>query len=190
MPEQGSPAYERLVERLCGGQAPEVWEMGKNSTGECSLRGGENGGPRTLERMADSNGECLGYSVEIWEEQPDKSWDQTEVVTRGEVVHERPSLRPEFMKTARHPTDAEIIAATAQLKKQQIDFPTATADIGEEDWHEFIDFNRDGQVEMVAWTWHSFQCGFFELSVYTRGADGRWAQDLDARNTYFEQADY
>ena len=190
MPEEGSLAYERLVDRLCARLASEVWEMGKIPTDVCSVRGGEHGGPRTLERMGDFNGECLGYSVDIWEEQPDKSWVQTEVVTRGEVVHERPSIRPEFMKTARYPTDAEIIAATAQLKKQQIDIPTATAYVQEEDWHEFIDLNRDSQVEMVAWTWHSFQCGFFELNVYTRKADGRWAQDPDARNTYFEQADY
>ena len=190
MPERGSPAYERLVDRLCKELAPEIWAMGQSAMHSCTVGGGEDGAPRTVEAHQFC-GNCNMGCFTTWTEQRDGSWNQTESGEREPVDNERPSLRPEFTSTVRYPTDAEIIAARAQIAKQHIEYPkavypTATAEpSNRQDSHEFIDLNNDGQTECVVWHWDDAMCGYFTLTVYIRGADGRWAEDSDAVSTYF-----
>ena len=192
MPDEGSPAYQRLVDRLCEELAPEIWAMGQSAMHSCMVGGGEDGAPRTVEAHQFC-GNCNEGCFTTWTEQPDGSWKETENGERGWVLNETRSLRSDVENTVRYATQAQIVAARAEITTQHIDIPSATAGTERgysEGWHEFVDLNHDGQTEIIVWIWHSTPCGVFDPTVYLRGADGRWVQDPDARNTYFEQADY
>ncbi|NQW63804.1 MAG: hypothetical protein HQ461_13310 [Deltaproteobacteria bacterium] len=170
MPEEGSPAYELLVARLCARLA--------SAEGICGhAEGGTNGDPRTFYVRYDY-GACHDSWGVTWTEQPDGSWDdRVEGYQQVKIVeHTTMILRPEIALAARHPSDIEVAAAKAELEKQG----SLRSEV------EFIDLNHDGQTEFIEWFYR--QCGSFrEPSVYVRRPDGRWAEDSDAAETYFTQ---
>jgi hypothetical protein len=94
MPEEGSPAYERLESRLCKELAPEIWGMGQSAMHSCSVVGGFDGAPRTLEAHH-LCGSCNEGCFTTWTEQLNGSWEVSESGVRGEVVNEQPTLRPD-----------------------------------------------------------------------------------------------
>ncbi len=168
MPERGSQAYERLVDRLCARLASEEGTCG-------DAEGGTNGDPRTFYVRYDY-GPCQDSWGVTWTEQPDGIWeDRKEDYEKVEIVKDTTMiLRPEIALAARHPSDIEVAAARAELERQG-SFHSEV---------EFIDLNHDGQTEFIEWFYR--QCGSFrEPSVYVRRPDGRWAEDSDAADIFF-----
>ena len=188
MPEEGSPAYALLVERLCA-------SLEKLTTGCCGcaspiyLRGGTDGDPRKLVLGFAGGTIGNGWIWETWIEQPDGTWQGPEVkedegpADNAKITPYTFELLPNVERTARHPSEEEIAAAETELTQQRV--------FCRRDQHEpnFIDLDHDGQTECVNWHW--VQCDHADIPwVYQRGADGRWAEDFDAINTYFKQVDY
>ncbi len=175
MPEEGSPAYELLEARLCAKFGSEDRRCGE-------VGGGKNGAPRTFTVYYD--GGCwIGGCHIVSQEQSDGTWqDGPETCSGGHNELEQVSaeLRPEIAKAARRPTDKEIEAAKAELESQGV----ISFGSGEP---EFIDLNHDGQTEFI--TWDVAQCWTVRVArVYTRRANGRWAQDEEATTAYYESA--
>jgi hypothetical protein len=175
MPEEGSPAYELLEDRLCAKFGSEDRRCGE-------VGGGRNGAPRTFTVYYD--GGCWDGGCHIaLQEQSDGTWQEGPETCSGghrELEQVSAELRPEIAKAARRPSDKEIEAAKAELESQGV----ISFGSGEP---EFIDLNHDGQTEFI--TWHLAQCWTVRVArVYTRGANGRWAEDEEATTAYYESA--
>ena len=175
MPEEGSPAYELLEARLCARFGSEDRRCGE-------VGGGRNGAPRTFTVSYD--GGCWdGVCSIALQEQSDGTWQEGPETCSGghnELEQVSAELRPEIAKAARRPSDKEIEAAKAELESQGV-IPFGSGD------PEFIDLNHDGQTEFI--TWDLAQCWTVRVArVYTRGANGRWAEDEEATTAYYESA--
>ena len=167
MPEEGSPAYKRLWDRLCAKFGSEHEDCGV-------LSGGTIGAPRTFTMYYKNN--CLNCGNR-WLEQPDGTWHDEEFC-RGRNDRDGDTLRPEVAKAARRPSDKEIEVAKAELEGQgEGSLLSGGAD--------FIDLNNDGQTECITWDWDLCQTSG-SATVHTRGSNGRWAEDSDAKTAYYE----
>jgi hypothetical protein len=176
MPEEGTDAYDLLIERLCA----------KLTTGNQTcfgLSGGTNGAPRNF--MVWSPGGTGAPSLTtIWTEQADGSWQEGEPVSDEEWGGDKRNpdfmtLLPEVKGAVRRPSEAENAAARAELEKQGVCTHSTEAE-------QFFDLNNDGQTECVEWQW--VECYRTYLpAVYFRGADGQWAENSAAAETYFTQ---
>lgn len=177
MPEEGSPAYERLVARLCARLASDSCEDAQGIW----VNGGAGGVPREFQ-LTWSGGTGVGGMSRTWTEQPDGTWqgpdekvEEREVSTPSIAI-----LNPEVERTARHPSEQEIAAAQAELTQQRVSCRGG----GHAKKEEFIDLNHDGQTECVGWQW--VEAYRAEVpTVYERGPDGRWAEDRAGEGSYF-----
>ena len=170
VPDEGSPAYELLINRLC----KELAHSDCDSLRFVGLGGGVNGEPRRFGGMYDYG--CAGGTVGVeWTEKPDGSWDERELGREGGPPDVQSELLPEIAKAARTPSEAEVAAAKVELEGQGL---TSDGDV------EFIDLNHDGQTEFIYWMWET--CRPRRAIIYTRGADGQWTGD-DNYEPYFSE---
>ena len=178
VPDEGSPAYELLINRLC----KELAHSDCDSLMLEGLGGGVNGEPRRFGALYDYG--CAGGSVSVeWTEQPDGSWDEREVGREegASAPDVQSELLPAIAKAARTPSDAEVAAAKVELQQQH---PELLHE-GGFDEQEFIDLNHDGQTELIHWALQS--CLTIRVpTIYTRGADGVWEEDANWE-TYFSE---
>ena len=173
VPDEGSPAYELLINRLC----KELAHSDCDSLMLEGLGGGVNGEPRRFGALYDYG--CAGGSVSVeWTEQPDGSWDERELGREGGPPDVQSELLPEIAKAARIPSDDEVAAAKVELEGQGL---TSDGDV------EFIDLNHDGQTEFIYWEWPT--CRPRLPIIYTRGADGQWTGD-ENWEPYFSQPEW
>jgi hypothetical protein len=175
VPDEDSPAYELLINRLCeklaGSDCDSLMLEG--------LGGGVNGEPRRFGAVYDYG--CSGGWVEVeWTEQPDGSWDEREVGREegASAPNSQRKLLPEIAKVARTPSDAEVAAAKVELERQGF---------SSDDDVEFIDLNHDGQTEFIFW--HDGPCMTTVPTIFTRGADGQWTGD-DDWTAYYPQPEW
>jgi hypothetical protein len=173
VPDEGSPAYELLINRLC----KELAHSDCDSLRFVGLGGGVNGEPRRFGATYDYG--CAGGTVDVeWTEKPDGSWDERELGREGGPPDVQSQLLPEIAKAARTPSDDEVAAARVELERQGF---------SSDDDVEFIDLNHDGQTEFICWEWPT--CRPRLPRIYTRGADGQWTGD-ENWETYFSQPEW
>jgi hypothetical protein len=183
VPDEGSPAYELLINRLCKELAPDepCNPEGSLVSGDWAwLSGGTNGEPRRL--VLYQGGGCLGnYRQQEWVENTDGSWavgdsESYEAPDESfeEIFHKLgASWNPQT--DVRYPTDAEVATAESELATQHPNIHRGAV---------FIDLNRDGQTEAIEWK-TNYCRNFAAARVYSRGQDGQWNNDSVATETYF-----